>query len=111
MYRRWTPIQQLSEEALQLPQERWEVKSKGERERYAQLNDEFQRRARKNKKAFLSKQCEEIEGYNRERKTRNLFKNIGDMKGKFHSGMGMIKDKNEMVRTQPKILRVCVKNA
>ena len=70
------------------------MKSKGERERYAQLNDKFQRRARKDKKAFLSKQCKEIEGNNRKGKTRNLFKKIGDMKGTFHAGMGMIKDRN-----------------
>ena len=70
------------------------MKSKGERERYAQLNDKFQRRARKDQKAFLSKQCKEIEGNNRKGKTRNLFKKIGDMKGTFHAGMGMIKDRN-----------------
>ena len=70
------------------------MKSKGERERYAQLNDKFQRRARKDTKAFLSKQCKEIEGNNRKGKTRNLFKKIGDMKGTFHAGMGMIKDRN-----------------
>jgi len=70
------------------------VKSKGERERYAQLNDKFQRRARKDKKAFLSKQYKEIEGNNRKGKTRNLFKKIGDLKGTFHAGMGMIKDRN-----------------
>ena len=70
------------------------MKSKGERERYAQLNDKFQRRARKDKKAFLSKQYKEIEGNNRKGKTRNLFKKIGDLKGTFHAGMGMIKDRN-----------------
>ena len=70
------------------------MKSKGERERYAQLNDKFQRRARKDKKAFLSKQYKEIEGNNRKGKTRNLFKKIGDFKGTFHAGMGMIKDRN-----------------
>ena len=58
------------------------------------LNEEFQRRARKDKKAFLSKQCKGIEGSNRKRKTRDLFNKIGDMKRTFHAGMGMIKDRN-----------------
>ena len=58
------------------------------------MNAEFQRRARKDKKAFLSKQYKEIEGNNRKGKTRNLFKKIGDLKGTFHAGMGMIKDRN-----------------
>ena len=75
------------------------MKSKGKRERYAQLNDKFQRRSRKDKKAFLSKQCKEREGNNRKGKTRNLFKKIRDMKGAFHVGIGMKKDRNEMVRT------------
>ena len=73
----------LSEEALQIAVKRREVKSKGEKERYTHLNAEFQRIARRDKKAFLSDQCKEIEGNNRMRKTRNLFKKIRDIKGTF----------------------------
>ena len=71
----------LSEEALQIAEERREAKGKGEKERYTQLNAEFQRRARRGKKVFLSDQCKEIEETNRMRKTRNLFKKIQDTKG------------------------------
>ena len=70
----------LSEEALQIAEERREMKSKGERERYTQLNAEFQRRARRKKKTFLKEQCKEVEGNNRMGKTRDLFKKIGDIK-------------------------------
>ena len=84
----------LSEEALQIPEKRSEAKGKGEKERYNHLNAEFQRIARRYKKAFLSDQYKEIEGNNRKGKTRNLSKKIGDMKGTFHAGMGMIKDRN-----------------
>ena len=73
---------------------RREVKSKGEKERYKHLNAEFQRTARRDKKAFLSNQCKEIEKNNRMGKTRDLFKKIGDTKGTFHAKMGTIKDKN-----------------
>ena len=73
---------------------RREVKSKGEKERYTQLNAEFQRIARRDKKAFLSDQCKEIEENNRMGKTRDLFKKIRDTKGIFHAKMGLIKDKN-----------------
>ena len=72
---------------------RREGKSKGERERYKHLNAEFQRIARRGKKAFLSDQCKEIEENNRMGKTRDLFKKIRDTKGKFHAKMGTIKDK------------------
>ena len=76
--------------------ERREAKSKGEKERYKHLNAEFQRIARRDKKAFLSDQCKEIEENNRMGKTRDLFKKITDTKGKFHSKMGSIKDRNGM---------------
>ena len=78
----------LSEEALQIAVKRREVKSKGEKERYIHLNAEFQRIARRDKKAFLSYHCKEIEENNRMGKTRDLFKKIRDMKGIFHAKMG-----------------------
>ena len=84
----------LSEEALQIAEERREAKGKGERERYTHLNAEFQRRARRDKKAFLNEQCKEIEENNRMGKTRDLFKKTGDIKGTFHARMGTIKDGN-----------------
>ena len=84
----------LSEEALQIAVKRREVKSKGENERYKHLNAEFQRIARRNKKAFLSDQCKEIEENNRMGKTTDLFKKIRDTKGTFHAKMGSIKDRN-----------------
>ena len=89
----------LSEEALQIAVNRKEVKSKGEKERYTHLNAEFQRIARREKKAFLSDQCKEIEENNRMGKTRDIFKKIRDTKGTFHAKMGMIKDRNGMVLT------------
>ena len=73
---------------------RRELKSKGEKERYQHLNAEFQRIARRDKNAFLSDQGKEIEGKNRMRKTRDLFKKTGDTKGTFHSRMGTMKDRN-----------------
>ena len=82
---------------------RREVKSKGEKERYSHLNAEFQRIARREKKAFLSDQCKEIEENNRMRKTRDLFKKIRDTKGSFHSKMGTIKDRNGMDLTEEDI--------
>ena len=86
----------LSEEALQIAMKRREVRCKGEKERYTHLNAEFQRIARRNKKAFLSDQCKDIEENNRMRKTRDLFKKIRDTKGNFHAKMGTIKDRNGM---------------
>ena len=83
----------LSEEALQIAVKRREAKSKGEKERYKHLNAEFQRIARRDKKAFFSDQCKEIEANNRMGKTRDLFKKIRDTKGTFHAKMGSIKDK------------------
>ena len=83
----------LSEEALQTAKKR-EAKSKGERERYTQMNAELQKTASRDKKAFLSDQCKEREENNRMGKTRDLFKKIGDTKGTFQTKMGTIKDKN-----------------
>ena len=84
----------MSEEALQIADKRREVKGKGEKERYTQLNADFQRIARRDKEAFLNEQCKEIEENNRMRKTRDLFKKTGDTKGTFHSRMGTMKDRN-----------------
>ena len=84
----------LSEEALQIAVKRREVKSKGEKERQSHLNAEFQRIARRDKKAFLSDQCKEIEENNRMGKTSDLFKKIRDTNGTFHAKMGLIKDRN-----------------
>ena len=86
----------LSGEALQIAVKRREVKSKGEKERYKHLNAEFQRIAWRDKKAFLSDQCKEIEENNRMGKTRDFFKKVRDTKGIFHAKMGSIKDKNGM---------------
>ena len=86
----------LSEEALQMAVKRRKQKSKGEKERYKHLNAEFQRIARRDKKAFLSDQGKEIEENNRIGKTRDLFKKIRDTKGTFHAKMGSIKDRNDM---------------
>ena len=90
----------LSEEALLIAVKRREVKSKGEKESYTHLNAEFQRIARRDKKAFLSVQCKEIEENNRKGKTRNLFKKIRDTKGIFHAKLGSIKDRNGMHLTE-----------
>ena len=90
----------LSEEGLQIAVKRREANSKGEKERYTHLNAEFQRIARRDKKAFLSDQCREIEEHNRMGKTRDLFKKIRDTKGTFHSKMGSIKDRNGMDLTE-----------
>ena len=90
----------LSEEALQIAVKRREVKSKGEKERYTHLNAEFQRIARRDKKAFLSDQCKEIEENKTMGKTRDLFKKIRDTKGTFHTKMGSIKDRNGMDLTE-----------
>ena len=88
----------LFEEALQIAMKRREVKGKGEKERYSHLNAEFQRIARRDKKAILSYQCKEIEENNRMGKMRDLFKKIRDTKGTFHAKMGTIKDRNRSRR-------------
>ena len=90
----------MSDEALQIVEKRREVKGKGEKERYNHLNAEFQRIARRSKKAFLSDQCKEIEENSRMGKTRDLFKKIKDTKGTFHAKMGLIKDRNGMDLTE-----------
>ena len=90
----------LSGEALQIAVKRREAKSKGEMERYKHLNAEFQRIERRDKKAFLSEQCKEIEENTRIGKTRDLFKKIRDTKGIFHAKMGLIKDRNCMDLTE-----------
>ena len=100
----------LSEEALQIAVKRREAKSKGEKERYKHLNAEFQRIARRDRKAFLSDRCKEIEENNRMGKTRDLFKKIRDTKGTFHAKMGSIKDRNGMDLQKQKILRRGGKN-
>ena len=90
----------LSEEALQIAVKRRESKSKGEKERYTHLNAEFQRIARRDKKAFLSDQWKEIEENNRMGKTSNLFKKIRDTKGTFHVKIGIIKDRSSLKLTR-----------
>ena len=95
----------LSEEALQIAVKRREAKSKGEKERYTYLNAEFQRRAGRNKKVFLSDQCKEIEENNRMGKTRDLFKKIRHTKGTFHAKMGSIKGRNGRDLTEAKEIK------
>ena len=90
----------MSEEALQIAMKRTEAKGKGEKERYNHLNAVFQRIARRDKKAFLSDHCKEIEENSRMGKTRDLFKKIRDTKGTFHAKMGTIKNRNDMDLTE-----------
>ena len=90
----------LCKEALQIAVKRREVKNKVEKERYSHLNAEFQRIARRDKKAFLRDECKETEENNRMGKTRDLFKKIRDTKGTFHAKMGSIKDRNGMDLTE-----------
>ena len=92
----------LSEEALKIAEEKREIKGKREKGRYTHLNADFQRMARRDKKAFLNEQCKEIEENNRMGKTRDLFKKIRDTKGIFHAKMGTIKDRNGMDLTEAK---------
>ena len=93
MEKKFKKAKWLSGEALQIAVKRREAKNKGEKERYKHLNAEFQRIARRDKKAFLSNQCKEIKENNRMGKTRDLFKKIRDTKGTFHAKMGSIKDR------------------
>ena len=95
----------LSEERSQIAVKRREVKSKGEKETYTHVNSEFQRIARRDKKAFLSNQYKEIEENNRMGKTRDLFTKIRDSKGTFHANMGIIKDRNGMDLTEPEDIK------
>ena len=92
--KKWKKVKWLSEEALQINEKRKEAKGKGEKERYTYLNAEFQRIAKRDKKAFLSDQCKETEEKNRMEKTRDLSNKIRDTKGIFHAKMGTIKDRN-----------------
>ena len=85
----------MSDEVLQIAEKRREADGEGEKERYTHLNAEFQRIARRDKKAFLSDQCKEIEENNRMGKTRDLFKKIRDTKGTFHAKMGILKDRKD----------------
>ena len=93
------------EEALQITEKRGEAKGKGEKERYTHLNAEFQRKARRDKKDFLSKQYKEIEENNRMGKTRDLLKKIRDTKGKFHAKMDSIKDRNSKDLTEEEVIK------
>ena len=93
-------VKWLSEEVLQIAEKKRELKGKGEKERYIHLNAEFQRKARRDKKTFLSEQCKEIEENNRMGKTRDLFKKIRDTKETFYAKMGTIKDRNDMDLTE-----------
>ena len=95
----------MSEEALQIAKKRRDVRGKGGKERYIHLNAEFQRIARRDKKAFLSDQSKEIEENSRMGKTRDLFKKIRDTKGTFHTKMGTIKDRNGMDLTEPEDIK------
>ena len=96
MEKKYKKAKWLSGEALQIAVKRRDAKSKGGKERYKHLNAEFQRIARRDKKAFLSDQCKEIEENNRMGKTRDLFKKIRGTKGSFNAKMGTIKDRNGM---------------
>ena len=95
----------MSEKALKISEKRREAQGKGEKERYTHLNAEFQRIARRDKKAFLSDQCKETEEKNRMGKTRDLFKKIRDTKGTFHAEMGTIKGRNGMDLTEAKDIK------
>ena len=95
----------MSEEALQIAEKRRKAKVKGEKQRYIHLNAEFQAISRRDKKAFLSEQCKEIEKNNRMGTTRDLFKKIRDTKGTFHAKMGTIKDRNGMELIEAKDIK------
>ena len=97
MEKKYKKAKWLSEEALQIVVKRREAKSKGEKERYKHLNAEFQRKARRDKKGFLSDQCKDIEENNRMGKTRELFKKIRDSNGTFHAKMGSIKNRINLI--------------
>ena len=108
--KKWKKANLLSEEGLQISVKRREAKGKGEKERYIHLNADFQKIARRDKKAFLSVQCKEIEGNNRMGKTRDLFKKIRDTKETFHAKMGTNKGQKWHGPKRSKRLRRCVKN-
>ena len=98
--KKWRKAKWLSEEALQIAENRREMKGKGEKERYTHLNTEFQRIAMRDKKVLLSDQCKEIEENNRMEKIRDIVKKIRDTKGTFHVKMGTLKDRNGMDLTE-----------
>ena len=98
--KKWKKANWLNEGALQRPEERREVKSKGEREKYTWLKTEFQKLVRRDKKTFWNEQCKEIEENNRMWKTGDLLKKAGDTKGAFHVRMGSIKDRNDKDLTE-----------
>ena len=100
----------LCEEALQRAEERREAKGNGERERYTQLNTEFKRTARRDKKVFFNEQCKEIKENNRRGRTRDLFKKTGDTKGTFHAKMSTIKDRNSKDLTEAEVIKEGEKN-
>ena len=110
MEKKWKKAKWLSEEGLKIAVSRREEKSKGEKERYNHLNADFQRRARRDKKDFLSDQCKEIEENNRMGKTRDLFKKIRGTKRTFHAKMGSIKTEMVWTKQKQKILRKGGKN-
>ena len=105
--KKWKKANWLSKEALQIAEKRREVKGKGEKERYTQLNAEFRRIARRDKKAFLSDQCKEIEENNRMGKSRDILKKIRDTTGIFHAKMGSIKDTNGMDLPEAEDIKRC----
>ena len=105
MHKKCKKANWFSEEVLQIAEKRKEAKGKGEKERYTHLNAAFQRTVRRDKKAFLSNQCKEIEENNRMGKTRDLFKKIRDAKKTFHAKMGTIKDRNGMDLTDAEDIR------
>ena len=105
MEKKYKKAKWLSEEALQIAVKGREAKSEGEKEGYSHVNAEFQRTARRDKKAFLGDQCKEIEENNGMEKTRDLFKKIRDTKGTFHAKMGSIKDRNYMDLTEAEDIR------
>ena len=105
MEKKCKKAKRLSEEALHIAVKRRKAKSKGEKERYPHLNAEFERIAGRDKKAFFSDQCKEIEEKNRMGKTRDLFKKIRDTKGAFHAKMDLIKDRNSMDLTEAEDIR------
>ena len=106
MHKKCKKANWLSEEVLQIAEKRKEAKGKGEKERYIHLNAEFQRIVRRDKKAFLSNQCKEIEENNRMGKARDLFKKIRDTKGTLHAKMGTIKDRNGMDLTEAEDIKM-----
>ena len=105
MEKKWKKAKWLSEEALQIAVKRREVQSKGERERYSHLNAGFQRVARRDKKAFLSDQCKEIEENNKMGKTKDLFKKMRDTKGTFHAKISSIMDRNGINLTEAEYIK------